>query len=1209
MPSPRPLLLTLVWLLALLGLACHRGLGPVTPLVPPVTPGPKPPPPPLSLTASDGTGLVLASLHARAVLDDPLALTELELAFDNPHERTVEGRFEIVLPPGARITRFALQGPDGQWQEAEVVERQQARQVYEVSLYEGRDPALLERDSGNRFGARVFPIEAFARKRILVSYVEELVDPTTPWRLALRGLPALESLAAEVLVVEPSGRTRRVPFPWPVGVAPTRDLVVPRDAPHVDGVRHGEQVTARVQPLAGVELPEAEALHDLTVLVDTSASRALDFEASLATLARVLQALARDAGAARLRVLAFDQAVAPIYDGPLVGFGPDALAILRARRPLGASSLEAVLDALADGEHPRVLLMSDGLASAGEQSDAALRRKLGALASAGVERLDALVLGRVHDEDRLRRLVAGPLPRAGVLLHPELPAERIAARIRQPTLEGVRLVVPGARWWSPTRLDGLQPDDHVLVHADLSADQALRVQISGPVHHDIEVPLRATESPLHEQGWRRAQIEGLVQRLAVLQDELESTRLRRHVVELSVRYRIVNDLTALLVLEDDEEYARFGLDRRALEDVLVVGPQGPLLVQRDATDPSLAGERLPSAQDLAPDRSTDILVLQRSVGRSVRHRGERRRGHRQAPAGANASGEAQGPVLEHAPPVTVAIDTSVDGRPEPPIDAPEPEPEPEPEELDEPEALDDSGEREPITEATVSGRVVTMEEFRNVPVGNASSRDFTAVIEEPQPIKSTDSAGISLAGTTGAESVYGLPGVSISPPRTRRDAEVLERRIEVEGVTLSRRMARIMASVPTGPVESCYFYALGRDPELEGRLVVHARMHRGRPVAVGKRAQVGLHDDELMRCLEDALQRWRVLDDITAVTATLVFYSNDGPPSWFYGDPDRFFEATQEHPLAEIQRTLTEGDRARAWSLAVAWRERDPVDVLALVALGQVARLRGDLDRAMRAYGSIIDLHPSRAELLRFAAAQLEALGEPAAVDLAIDAYRKAVEQRPDHPSGHRNLALALLRRGEPQAAFEALERGLAQPYPPERFPGIQALLRDDLGIAGAAWLQRQPTLAATIHERLAAWGAVLATTPSLRIALTWESDVSDVDLGVSDASGDGTSDDTRIGSGGQLVADVTTGFGPECVVIPGEPMGYPYGVTVSNVARGPMGYGMGKVSVLHHDGAGNVHLDDRPFVGLEDGTWLSLGKVYPPPPAPSAGDPRPAAR
>src|SRR5947207_15472750 len=58
---------------------------------------------PVSLTSSDGTGLRIVSLRARAVVSGPLAFTELHLAFRNAQPRVIEGQFAITLPPGAAV--------------------------------------------------------------------------------------------------------------------------------------------------------------------------------------------------------------------------------------------------------------------------------------------------------------------------------------------------------------------------------------------------------------------------------------------------------------------------------------------------------------------------------------------------------------------------------------------------------------------------------------------------------------------------------------------------------------------------------------------------------------------------------------------------------------------------------------------------------------------------------------------------------------------------------------------------------------------------------------------------------------------------------------------------------------------------------------------------------------------------------------------------
>jgi len=40
------------------------------------------------------------------------------------------------------------------------------------------------------------------------------------------------------------------------------------------------------------------------------------------------------------------------------------------------------------------------------------------------------------------------------------------------------------------------------------------------------------------------------------------------------------------------------------------------------------------------------------------------------------------------------------------------------------------------------------------------------------------------------------------------------------------------------------------------------------------------------------------------------------------------------------------------------------------------------------------------------------------------------------------------------------------------------------------------------------------------------------------------------------------------------------------------MGYGMGKVDVISHDGEGKIDFDSRPFVVMNDRAYVDLGKV-----------------
>jgi tetratricopeptide (TPR) repeat protein len=286
------------------------------------------------------------------------------------------------------------------------------------------------------------------------------------------------------------------------------------------------------------------------------------------------------------------------------------------------------------------------------------------------------------------------------------------------------------------------------------------------------------------------------------------------------------------------------------------------------------------------------------------------------------------------------------------------------------------------------------------------------------------------------------------------------------------------------------------------------------------------------------------------------------------------------------------GKRDEALTRALAWRDKDAGDVLALVALGEALEAKGMPALAARAYGSIIDLFPSRADLRRFAGERLERIGEPARA-LAVDTYRQAVESRPDHLTGHRLLAMALVRAGDLAGAFAALERGLTQRYPDDRFRGGARILGEDLGMVAAAWIARAPKEQAAIEARLAKLDVKVARGASLRFILYWETDANDVDFHIRDAKGGHAYYKAKaLRSGGELYEDVTTGYGPENFTIPGGGGAAPYDLQIHYYSRGPMGYGMGMLEVLRYDGKGGLAFEHRPYIVMVDGAYVNLGRI-----------------
>jgi Mg-chelatase subunit ChlD len=104
---------------------------------------------------------------------DQIARTTVEESFANLTSHRLEGIFYFPLPQDASISGF------GMWigndlVEADIVEKQRAREIYETIKSERRDPGLLEWQGGNLFSARIFPIEGYSEKRVRIVYTQVL---------------------------------------------------------------------------------------------------------------------------------------------------------------------------------------------------------------------------------------------------------------------------------------------------------------------------------------------------------------------------------------------------------------------------------------------------------------------------------------------------------------------------------------------------------------------------------------------------------------------------------------------------------------------------------------------------------------------------------------------------------------------------------------------------------------------------------------------------------------------------------------------------------------------------------------------------------------------------------------------------------------------------------------------------------------------------
>lgn len=125
------------------------------------------------LTPSDGSlpPLQLKEQHVKVVIEDGYAVTTVEQVFHNPHNRDLEAVYSFPVPEHGAVGEFTL-WIDGKPVTGEVLEKQEARKVYEEEKKAGRDAGIAEKDSYKTFDISVSPVRAGQDTRTRLVYYQ-----------------------------------------------------------------------------------------------------------------------------------------------------------------------------------------------------------------------------------------------------------------------------------------------------------------------------------------------------------------------------------------------------------------------------------------------------------------------------------------------------------------------------------------------------------------------------------------------------------------------------------------------------------------------------------------------------------------------------------------------------------------------------------------------------------------------------------------------------------------------------------------------------------------------------------------------------------------------------------------------------------------------------------------------------------------------------
>ena len=592
------------------------------------------------LIADGGFGGVLEIEEhtADVTINNGIAVTEVNQVFRNKENRQVEALYLFPVPKGASVANFSM-WIAGKEMIGEVVEKKRAREIYESYKETRRDPGLLEQVDYKNFEMRIFPIGPQAEQRVRITYYQELdfdhdwatyvyplatapragIDARTQGRFALNvqvksGVPIVEvdspSHGDEFVFVQHSDGYSEASLETTGGNL-NRDVVL---AYHVSRPHTGiDLVTSKpagddgyflLTMTAGEELAPDTLGMDYVFLLDISGSMANAGKLGLSR--ESIGAFVGQLGPQdRFEVITFNVAPNTLF-GQLAQVTDDAQSqaadFLRSQQGRGGTVLRPAMSTAyryGDPDRPlNVVVLSDGMT---EQSE---RAELMSVIQARPDNARVFCVGVGNDVNR--PLLSQIAEEAGGLAafvsrgdNFKRQAEAFRRKLLHPAAANVRISIAGADVYDvePKTLPNLYHGMPVRMYGRYRSSGPAEIRVQAEINGakiDQAVGVAFPDKngvPAIERMWAWKKVDRLLK-------DADRTGSRQPVIDEIVRlgeeYSIVTEYTSFIVLENDQEYKRWKIDRRNL---LRLGRDRQ---QREAVQAELTRIREMALSDLGP---------------------------------------------------------------------------------------------------------------------------------------------------------------------------------------------------------------------------------------------------------------------------------------------------------------------------------------------------------------------------------------------------------------------------------------------------------------------------------------------------------------------------------------------------------------------------------------------------------------------------------
>jgi len=564
--------------------------------------------------------LAVKYLRVDTTIDNQVATTHVVQEFQNSTSSNLECTYIFPLPKSAAIRDFAMY-IGGKRMKGELLEKDRARQVYEEIVRRSKDPGLLEYMDSNLLRLRIFPVPARGTQKVeieysqLISLDDGLAEYVFPLRVGDKASKTLEDFTVAVRIKSATPIKNLYSPTHDVGVSrpsdreavagmETRSAALDRDFQLFYTVSEKDfglsLMTYRPDPeqpgmFLALVSPKSEingqerVPRDVALVIDTSGSmKGEKIEQVKKALRFCLDKLdPKD----RFAIVQFST-MAQTFEKAWTEAKGDNLAKARAwidqiEAGGGTNISEALQRTFAlgfeEGRLATVLFLTDGRPTVDLCDTEALVKFV---KDSNKRNLRIFTFGvgddvNTHLLDRMSGDAGGitEYVRPGEAIDGKV--TRLFSKMSHPVLTDLALEVPGVQIAEmyPSKLPDLFRGSQVVVVGSYKGSGDSVIRLKGRVGKKREELVY--EGTFPKKTAERAFIAPLFanRKIGYLLDQIrlhgENRELRDEVVRLSLAYGIETPYTSYLVLENEQQYKQYGINRSGWDaSPMVVGIGG-----------------------------------------------------------------------------------------------------------------------------------------------------------------------------------------------------------------------------------------------------------------------------------------------------------------------------------------------------------------------------------------------------------------------------------------------------------------------------------------------------------------------------------------------------------------------------------------------------------------------------------------------------------